>query len=168
MKSLVFFLSFYLFSMHLSAQTTHVITISIPGAELEKSLKITRLFLGTVSTTLADTTRWRKPRNREESVFYFSVDAMSSAQKELRTKLLGFFYNPKIVQYKNKFFVLNQKEKLYKHNDIPLIYRKIVNRYYQEVNDSIKKWRTEKSLDEKALVDEFNMLQHRFCRHIIE
>lgn len=93
---------------------------------------------------------------------------MSSAQKELRTKLLGFFYNPKIVQYKNKFFVLNQKEKLYKHNDIPLIYRKIVNRYYQEVNDSIKKWRTEKSLDEKALVDEFNKLQHRFCRHIIE
>jgi len=154
--------------MHLSAQTTHVINITIPVAELEESLTIAKLFPGIVSKTQADTSRWKNPKNKGESVFNFSDDTMSNAQKELKSKLLGFFYNPKIVRYENKVFVLNQEKKLYKHNGIPLIYRKIVNRYYQEANDSIMKWRTEKSLDEKALVDEFNKLQHSFCRDIIE
>jgi hypothetical protein len=157
-----------LFPLYLYAQTTHVITFSIPGYEIEKSLRLAELFIGNSCATEADTLRWRNPKNLYESVFNFSEDIMSVEQKELKSKLLGFFYNPKIVRYENKVFALNTKKKIYKKNRIPLVYMNIVRQCYDNANDSIMKWRKEDKLDEKGLVEEFQLAQRIFGREIVE
>lgn len=154
------------FNCSLDAQDTwsvSKITILIPN--LGRAIP-----LGKSIAVKADTTHWRNPRNLDQSVLRFDTEELTKEQKTEKLKLLGFFYNPKIVKFdkRNGAVVLNTKRSLYRRNGIKLTYRRLVKQYYDYVNNYIKEHRNNDPVDEDFFLEQFESAQRDFCKEIKE
>lgn len=150
-----------LFCLQASAQTHIVINHTLIPPKLEL-----RCTLGCRGYPDRDTTYWRMPKDINQSVLMFSYTVLSQEQKDLREYLLGFFYNPMILQYNNGQFSVNQKKSLYKKNNIPLAYRGFVTKFYKDLNEDLQEKFRDKIFDEQEFKEEFLAVQKQYSREI--
>jgi hypothetical protein len=165
-RNIKFILLFLCFACSMSAQdicSVHKLTICFP--DLGRAMP-----LGMGNAFKADTTHWRNPKSMAQCVLSFDTTQLTLEQKTEKLKLLGFFYNPKVVKFdkRNGMVVLNTKRYLYRKNGIKLIYRKFVKQYYDEVNHYIKEHKNNNPVDEDFFLEQFEFLQRDYCRDIKE
>ena len=113
-----------------------------------------------------DTTYWRNPKYIDQSVLAQDSKLLSPQQLSLKEHLLGFFYNPQVVSCKNGVITLNTQKKLYRSNNIPMRYRKLVKQYYDTLNDSIAQRKLRGDFDNDEFARNFKFFQDSYSREI--